>query len=341
MYERGLRDGRQTQIIATLGPASESREMIDELAGAGMDVARLNFSHASHDDITRYVERIRALDPSRPVAILGDLPGPKLRIGDLEAPLRLEVGQPLVFVRNQADPPRTLQAPEPLFAGGLNHASRIYLQDGFIELEVTRHTASRIETTVTADGVLYGREGMALPDSDVELPALTEDDRRDLRFAVGLGIETLALSFLLRRRHRGRSQTAVAVRSPRRAARGKDRARVALNDLAAIAEACDALMVARGDLGVAIGVEEVPIWQHRIIAAGRQRGIPVIVATEMLESMRTRRRPTRAEASDIAHAVWDGASGVMLSAETAIGDYPVESVATMDRIVRRAEKELN
>ena len=315
--------------------------MIEGLARAGMDVARVNFSHASHEDITRYVERIRALDASRQVGILGDLPGPKLRIGDLEAPLRLEVGQPLVFVRNGADPPQTVQGPEPLFAGGLRHARRIYLQDGVIELEVTRHTASRVETTVTAGGVLYGRAGMALPDSDLEVPALTEDDRRDLRFAVELGIESVALSFV-GSAHDIEDARNLLSQSGAPGVRlvAKIERRAALDDLAAIADACDALMVARGDLGVAVGVEEVPISQHRIIAAGRQRGIPVIVATEMLESMRTRRRPTRAEASDIAHAVWDGASGVMLSAETAIGDYPVESVATMDRIVRRAEEEL-
>lgn len=337
------RPGRSAQIIATLGPASRSREVIASLTAAGMDVARLNFSHASHEDVAEAVRHLRGVSSSsgRAVAIIGDLQGPKLRIGELARELRLDVGAALVLTSEPGfQGVDTLSVDDAALHGAVVPGARLFLKDGTIELEVTARSRSRLETIVRDGGALTSRAGLSVPRTDLGLPALTAQDRADLAFALTQGIEWLALSFV---RHADDLVEARAVLRdagvPEVRLIAKIERRAALEDLAAIAEASDALMVARGDLGVEIGVEEVPIWQHRIIAAGKRAGVPVIVATEMLESMRTGERPTRAEASDVAHAVWDGAAALMLSAETAVGRHPVAVVETMDRIIRRAEAE--
>lgn len=331
--------GRRTQIIATLGPASSTVETITELVAAGVDVVRLNFSHAGHDEVAEFVQRIRQVPASagRSPAVLADLQGPKLRIGDLPAPLQLREGAALVLTRTQ-EGPSGVTAPGELFSDAVTPGTRIFLKDGLLELRVESRSDSQIRTVVEAGGELTGRAGISIPQLDLRLPVPTDQDRHDLEFAVRQGIGWIALSFvsgpedIARARTLLRSLGASDVRLVAKIER-----RAALLAFEAIAEAADALMVARGDLGVEVGVEEVPIWQHRIIAAGASRGVPVIVATEMLETMRSRERPTRAEVSDVAHAVWDGADALMLSAETAIGDFPVQTVTMMDRIIRRAE----
>jgi pyruvate kinase len=306
-----------------------------------MDVARLNFSHAGQGEVAQLVERIRGIDvEGRRAAILVDLQGLKLRIGELATPLLLHEGDRLVLTASGAGGDGVVEADPEAFSASVVGGSRIYLKDGTIELEVVARSESGIETVVRDGGALTSRAGLNIPTLDLGVSSLTPRDREDLAFAASLEVEWAGLSFVGDARGvevaRGvlAEQGADGVRLVAKIER-----RVALQHLDAIAEAAEALMVARGDLGVEVGVETVPIWQRRIIAAGRRRGVPVIVATEMLESMRTHERPTRAEASDVANAVWDGASALMLSAETAIGDYPVESVATMDRIIRAAEAE--
>lgn len=337
------RHGRRTQIVATLGPASSALETISALVEAGMDVARLNFSHASQEEVASLVDRVRraqSRDGHR-AAVLVDLQGLKLRVGELAEPVRLEEGETVTFTRaEEQDSPVVLTAPPEVFDESVQPGTRIYLKDGTIEVEVTSRSDSRLETVVRDGGDLTSRAGLNIPALDLGVSRLTARDRDDLVFIGGLGVEWAGLSFVGDANHVAEARTVLAeaaATSTRLVA--KIERRVALDHLEAIADAADALMVARGDLGVEVGVEAVPIWQRRIVAAGRRRGVPVIVATEMLESMRTHERPTRAEASDVANAVWDGASALMLSAETAIGDYPVEAVATMNRIVRAAEAE--
>ena len=332
--------GRRTQIVVTLGPASSSPETMRELVAAGMDVARLNFSHAGHEEVAALVERLRDVGEGSLVSILVDLQGLKLRIGELAGPLRLLEGHSLALSRDAAHADGEVSADPDAFHPSVVPGSRLFLRDGTIELEVTARSESRIETVVRDGGELTSRAGLNIPALDLGVSALTPRDREDLALAASLGVDWVGLSFVGDARGVKEARDVLAdegAAGMRLVA--KIERRVALDHLDGIAEAADALMVARGDLGVEVGVEAVPIWQHRIIEAGRRAGVPVVVATEMLESMRTHERPTRAEASDVAHAVWDGASALMLSAETAIGDHPVDTVATMDRIIRAAEAE--
>ena len=337
------RPGRSAEIVATLGPASSSPETLDALIEAGMDVARLNFSHMSHEDVGTLVERLRRLVHARAtrVATLGDLQGTKLRVGELPQDLELAEGTALTLTAEAGHRgPNVVSVDEAALGDAVVAGTRVYLKDGTIELEVTSRSGSRLETIVRSAGTLTSRAGLNIPDVALRLPALTEQDRADLVFAVAQGISWLALSFVSGPDDISQARALLAeVGAPQIRLVAKIERAAALEQIDAIAEVSDVLMVARGDLGVEIGVEEVPIWQHRIIASGERQGVPVIVATEMLESMRTNERPTRAEASDVAHAVWDGAAALMLSAETAVGQYPVAAVATMDRIIRRAEAE--
>jgi pyruvate kinase len=333
-------DQRRTLIVATLGPASCSPEVIAALALAGMDIARINFSHASHQEAALLVQQVRELPPRPrgPVEVLGDLRGPRVRLGALDAPRELAEGEALTLTAEPGSRgPRVLPIDEAALADEVEDGTRIYLQDGAIELEVMTRSARQLQVVTRRGGTLGSHAGVHIPGVELGLPAVSERDRADIAFAAAQRMDWLALSFVSRAEDlsEARAALASAARSIRLVAKIESGA--ALERLDAIAEAADGLMVARGDLGVAIGVEEVPIAQHRIIAAAKRRGIPAIVATEMLESMRTRARPTRAEASDVAHAVWDGADALMLSAETAVGDFAVAAVETMARVIRRAE----
>ena len=334
--------GRRTQIIATLGPATNSPETIASLVAAGMDVARLNFSHATHEEIIGFVARLRDVaTPGAPrILILADLQGPKLRIGELPEPLQLRKGETVALTMLPDGGAGDVPAPEEAFSPAVAEGARMYLKDGSIELQVAARSRTRIEAVVQTGGELTSRAGLNIQGLAPGTPTLGPRDRADLAFAVAQGIDWLALSYvadpqvLTEARALLSDLGASTVRLV-----AKIELRAALGRLSEIAAAADLLMVARGDLGVEVGVEEVPIWQHRIIAAAARAGVPAIVATEMLESMRNQERPTRAEASDVAHSVWDGANALMLCAETAIGKFPVEAVATMDLIIRRAERE--
>lgn len=331
---------RNTKIVATLGPASSSPEMIRKLWQAGADAFRLNFSHGSHEDHRARLNTLRRLEQEggRPIAILADLQGPKLRLGTFrEGRVTLSAGQAF---RLDLDPAPGDQGraplPHPEIFAALAPGKDLLLDDGKVRLRVERCGKDFAETTVVTGGELSDRKGVNVPAAVLPISPLTDKDRRDLAFALDIGVDWIALSFV---------QRPEDVAEAKRLAAG--RARIlsklekpsAIEHLAEIVELSDAVMVARGDLGVELPPEDVPSIQKRIIRACRHAGKPVVVATQMLESMISAPTPTRAEASDVATAVYDGADAVMLSAESAAGQYPVEAVAMMDRIICRVEQD--
>ena len=328
---------RRAKIVCTLGPASASKEMIGRLVGAGMDVARLNFSHGTHEDHRRTFGLVRevARERAQSIAILQDLQGPKIRVGHMQCgAVELVAGRELELTIEKVEGTAELlpHTYEPL-AQDVDPGDRILLDDGRLELEVLGAKAGRVSCRVVAGGTLTDRKGMNLPGVKLSTPALTEKDRRDLAFGVELGVDYVALSF---------------VRRPEDVQEAKDLARgipviakiekpEAVERFDEILAVTNGVMVARGDLGVEMGPERVPLIQKQLIEQTNLAGKVVITATEMLDSMRRNPRPTRAEASDVANAILDGTDAVMLSGETAAGDYPEQSVATMDRIVREIE----
>ena len=329
---------RAARIVATLGPASSSAVRIAALFKAGVDVFRFNFSHGSHDDHRLRLEALRALEKEtgRPIAALADLQGPKLRIGTIAGgKATLEVGQDFRLDLDPA-PGDGRRAPllHPEIFAALSAGCDLLIDDGRVRLRVKSHGADFAETEVIAPGAISDRKGVNVPGVVLGLSPLTEKDRRDLAFALDIGVDWIALSFVqrpediaeLRRLVGGRAAVMAKLEKPS-----------AIDRLEEIVELCDAVMVARGDLGVEIPPEDVPGLQKRIIRTCRMAGKPVVVATQMLESMVHAPAPTRAEASDVATAVYDGADAVMLSAETASGEYPVEAVSIMDRIIARVE----
>jgi pyruvate kinase len=332
---------RKAKIVATLGPASTDAATIESLYRAGADVFRLNFSHGSHDDHKARLDTLRALEQSlgRPVGVLIDLQGPKLRIGTFAGgPVVLEAGAPFRLDLNAGQPgDRTRVAlPHPEIFAALEPGTRLLLDDGRIELKVEKYNAESADTLVVNGGVLSDRKGVNVPGVVLPLSALTEKDRKDLAFGLSLGIDWIALSFVQRAEDireikeivQGRARIVAKLEKP-----------AAIGDLEAIVEEADAVMVARGDLGVEMPAEQVPAIQKRIVRVCRRLGKPVIVATQMLESMVTTPVPTRAEASDVATAIYDGVDAVMLSAESASGKYPVEAVRMMNNIIVQTESD--
>lgn len=337
-------DGRRTRIIATVGPASDARAPLEAMVQAGMDIARVNFSHATHANATEVAGRLRAIEEAsgRPVAILGDLQGLKLRVGELDTNLMLSDGDAVTLsARPGHRGPDVLSADLDTLIAAIRPGQHVFLRDGTIDLEVTAVDADMVTTVVRVGGELMSRAGLLVPGADIDALALTPHDEVDLDLVVALGMQWVALSFVGHERDIEATRAALDARGGATVRiMAKIERRSALDHLDAITTAADAVMVARGDLGVEVGVEALPIWQRRILAVGRARNTPVVVATEMLESMRTHARPTRAEASDVAHSVWDGAAALLLSAETAIGDHPAHVVSMMDRIIRSAEAEV-
>ena len=335
-----IRRRRRTKIIATLGPASSTPEMLARLFQAGADVFRLNFSHGTHDDHFARIAMIRDMEArfDRPIGILADVQGPKLRVGQFAGGrIQLQTGQ--VFRLDLNPTPgdvRRVQLPHPEIIAAAAIGATLLLDDGKLRLRVTHKRADHLETEVTVGGPLSDRKGVNVPDVVLAIPALTEKDRIDLAFALEHGVDFIGLSFVQRAEDvaeareiaAGRAWIMTKVEKPQ-----------ALDNLEAIIALSDAVMVARGDLGVELPPEEVPLAQKRIVRLSRQMGKPVVVATQMLESMITAPAPTRAEASDVATAVFDGADAVMLSAETAAGQYPFEAVNIMDRIIARVEED--
>ncbi|NYZ17776.1 pyruvate kinase [Azospirillum sp. RWY-5-1] len=331
---------RSTKIVATLGPSSSTYSRIFALAEAGVNVFRLNASHGTqHDHAERY-RQIRAVEDTlgRPLGVLLDLQGPKLRVGTMaNGPVTLQRGDRFRFDRDPTpgDGSR-VSLPHPEIFAAVEPGQNLFVNDGHIRLRVLARDADRIDTEVTVGGTLSDRKGVNVPDTALALGALSDKDRADLRFGLALGVDWIGLSFVQRPDD---IREAKALIGDRAHIITKIEKPAALTHLREIVMLSDAVMVARGDLGVELPPEDVPGLQKRIIRLCRNLGRPVIVATQMLESMIGEPTPTRAEASDVATAVYDGADAVMLSAESASGRYPVEAVEMMDRIVTRVERD--
>ena len=339
--------GRKVRIIATIGPASSRPDVLESMLRAGMSVARLNFSHGTHEQHAANVRLLRdtALQLNVPVGILMDLRGPKIRIGNFAAPLDLPRGE-TVCLYDQATAPPAVPGPQvpvdfPELFSSVQQGDTLLLDDGRLVLLVTSLEAHSLMAKVEVGGRLSPHKGINLPGIRLRIPGFTEKDRDDLKFGLSQGVDAVAVSFV--RSVQDVKQVRAAMEQE--VARGaklpmliaKLERPEALGDLDAILDAVDGVMVARGDLGVELPPEQVPALQKRIIQAANARAKLVITATQMLESMISNPLPTRAEASDVANAVFDGTDAVMLSAETAVGEYPVDSVRIMDRIVREAE----
>ena len=337
---------RRAKIVATIGPASESAQVLESLINAGMNVARLNFSHGTHEEHETKVATIRAVSKKMgmPVGILQDLQGPKIRVGRLAVPLQLSMGEEVCLYATQDDPPKSDHQLIPVdfreLFDSVHTGDRLLLDDGRLALEVTSVEGRVVHAKVLVGGALSSHKGINLPGVKLRIAGFTEKDKADLAFGISQGVDAVAISFV---------RSAEDVKTVRAAleelSKGK---RVplliaklekpeAMNELEAILDVVDGVMVARGDLGVELPPERVPSLQKRIIHAANARAKLVITATQMLESMILNPLPTRAEASDVANAIFDGTDAVMLSAETAAGEYPTESVAMMSRIVAEAE----
>jgi pyruvate kinase len=330
---------RKAKIVATLGPATPDYAGIEALFKAGVDVFRLNFSHGTHDDHKARMEILRKLerDSGRPVGVLLDLQGPKLRVGTFgNGPVQLVAGQSfeLDLQRDIPGDSKRVSLPHPEIFAALKVGSELLLDDGRLRLRVERCDAKSATTSVINGGPLSDRKGVNVPDVILPLSAMTEKDRADLEFGLTLNVDWVALSFVQRPED---IQEVKAIIAGRAGVVAKLEKPAAIGNLEAIVDVADAIMVARGDLGVEMPAEQVPAIQKRIVRQCRLKGRPVIVATQMLESMVAAPVPTRAEASDVATAIYDGADAVMLSAESASGKYPVEAVRMMDSIICQTE----
>jgi len=341
----GMGQTRRAKIVATLGPASNTADVFRELLRAGLDVARLNFSHGTHETKSELIRMVRAVsvEEGKPICILADLQGPKIRTGRLKdhAPVQLEAGHKLTITPRDVEGTASVVGTTfKSLAENLERRSRILLSDGLIELRVVRIAGSDVVCEIVNGGTLAENQGINLPGIAVNVPSLTEKDEEDLEFAVKAGVDAFAVSFV---------RTAEDVRHVRRRldALNSDAWIIAklekpqaIEHLDSILEAANGIMVARGDLGVEVPPEKVPAIQKHIIRRAAEYRKPVITATQMLESMIENPRPTRAEASDVANAIYDGTDAVMLSAETAAGKYPVETVAMMAKIVAETEQQI-
>jgi pyruvate kinase len=334
---------RRTKIVCTLGPATSDPAVIEQLAWSGMDAARLNFSHGDHDDHLARLHCVRSIQEmiGRPLAVIADLQGPKIRIGRIPEPRAVIPGDTLVLAGTGAGAPGDLEVTFAGLADVVRPGVPVLVDDGRVQLRVVTAHAGRVESRAEVGGTITSGKGVNLPGTRLPIPSLTEKDEDDLAFALAHDVDYVALSFVrsaddvleLRERMSATGTTARIIAKIEKAE--------AVEDLDAIVEASDGVMVARGDLGVEIGVADVPLVQKRIIRTARDAGRTVITATQMLESMIRSPEPTRAEASDVANAILDGTSAVMLSGETAMGAYPVQAVATMHRIARAVEPALN
>lgn len=327
------------KIVATLGPASADRATIEALVRAGADVFRLNFSHGTHADHKARLDLIRSIesDIGRPIGVLLDLQGPKLRVGTFATgPVKLAEGGLFRLDLDRDKPGDATRAslPHPEIFAALKPGAELLLDDGRLRLRVEKSGQDFAETTVVNGGMLSDRKGVNVPGVVLPMSAMTAKDRADLDFGLTLGIDWVALSFVQRAADVVEARAIVQGRAGIVVKLEKPAAIECLDDILAVT---DAVMVARGDLGVEMPAEQVPAIQKRIVRECRKRGLPVIVATQMLESMVSAPVPTRAEASDVATAIYDGADAVMLSAESASGQFPVEAVAMMDRIIAQTE----
>jgi pyruvate kinase len=327
----------RTKIVCTIGPASSSPEVLRALIEAGMNVARINFSHGTHAGHEKVMAGVRAAakELGRPIAILGDLQGPRIRIGDLKAPIEVAAESVLDFVPEEFATGNDVPVTYDHIASDVKPGGRILVNDGLLEFIVSSVSENRVTVRTVHGGMISSHKGMNMPGTDVSAPSLTAKDREDITFAVNQGVEYLALSFVRRPEDIAELRALLPKGVLIVAKIEKDSA---VDRIEEILKATDAVMVARGDLGVELPFERVPLEQKRIIGLANRFGRPVITATQMLESMIENPRPTRAEANDVANAVLDGTDAVMLSAETASGAYPTLAVQAMHRIAAAAEQ---
>ena len=333
---------RRTKIVATIGPASSSPETIAALLEAGMDGARLNMSHGTGAEAAERARMLRAAEEAagRPIALIADLQGPKLRVGDLPQPLRLERGSDVVIAGEDAVVDGDLPVSPAVLGSVLQPGNDVLIDDGHVRLRVEAVERGRARCEVVVGGVVTSNKGVNLPGVPLPIPSLTRKDLEDLELALDMGVDYVALSFVRSASDVRALRTLIEARGSHAWVIAKIEKAEAVAALDEILAESHAVMVARGDLGVEIGSADVPLLQKRIIARALERGKPVITATQMLETMIHAPEPTRAEASDVANAVLDGTSAIMLSGETAVGEYPVEAVRMMDHIALAVEPSL-
>lgn len=333
-----MRRNRKVKILATLGPASASAEMIEKLFVAGVDVFRINMSHTSHALLKELHGSIRNVESklNRPIGILADLQGPKIRIGTFkDKEVQIKAGDTFTFDTDETPGDnRRVYLPHPEIFASVKVGDFLLLNDGRLRVEITSVSPRRIDSAIIFGGTLSNRKGVNLPNTLLPIPALTEKDRADLEAAASIGVDWIALSFVQRPEDVAEARALIAGRAGVMAKIEKPSALLCLEDILKVS---DGIMVARGDLGVELPLETVPARQKQLTRAARRAGKPVVVATQMLESMIVEPVPTRAEVSDVATAVYEGADAIMLSAESASGAWPEKAVATMDKIAQSAE----
>ncbi len=336
----------RTKIVATIGPASHSPNVLRQMMLAGMNVARLNFSHGSYDDHGQMVKLLRQISEELdlPLTILQDLQGPKIRVGELpKEGITLREGSSLILVpseewQNQAN---TVGIDYPYVAEEAQPGTQVLLDDGLLELTVQSVQGNTVTCKVVEGGILKSHKGVNFPSLKLRLPSMTEKDKKDLEFGISQGVDIISLSFVRQAEDIQALKALLSARNVEIPVLAKIEKPQAIEHLEAIVDECDAIMVARGDLGVEMRPEKVPLLQKRIIRMCNQKGIPVITATQMLDSMIRNPRPTRAEASDVANAIIDGTDAVMLSGESAVGDFPVQAVTMLASIARDIEPEIS
>jgi len=334
---------RRTKIVATIGPACSTAEALAQLVRAGADAARLNLSHGTHDQHREWARLVRETEREvgRPIALIADLQGPKLRVGDLEEPFSLRRGEPIVVGPADDCTNGELPVSPSVISEVLQPGHDVLIDDGLVRLHVDTVVAGRAQCTVVEGGVVTSHKGVNLPGVPIPIPSITRKDSVDLQFALELGVDFVALSFVRAAADVRDLRSLIEQAGSHAHVIAKIEKSEAIDCLDDVLTETDAVMVARGDLGVEIGAASVPLLQKLIIHKALERGKPVITATQMLESMISSPEPTRAEASDVANAILDGTSAVMLSGETAVGDYPVEAVGYMDRIARAVEPSMD
>ncbi|HBB31236.1 MAG TPA: pyruvate kinase [Cyanobacteria bacterium UBA8803] len=335
----------RTKIVATIGPASSSPDTLRQMMLAGMNVARLNFSHGSYEDHARMVKLLRSISEEldNPLTILQDLQGPKIRVGQLpDGEMDLVAGESitLVPITEFTHQPNTVSIDYPYVAEEAQPGTQVLLDDGLLELKVEKIVGNAVRCQVVEGGVLKSRKGVNFPTLNLRLPSLTEKDKQDLDFGIEQGVDIISLSFVRQPEDIRSLKEIIAAKGADISVLAKIEKPQAVAHLEEIVNECDAIMVARGDLGVEMSPEKVPLIQKRIIRLCNQKGIPVITATQMLDSMIRNPRPTRAEASDVANAIIDGTDAVMLSGESAVGEFPVEAVKILARIATDVEPEI-
>lgn len=333
---------RKTKIVCTIGPATNSKEKITQIIQAGMNVARLNFSHGTYEDHENVINIIRRISKklNKPVAILQDLQGPKLRVGKIKnGSVFLKTGSKItIVIKNIFGDEQNISTTYKELAKDVNVDDAILLDDGLICLKVDQTKDDSVICTIEEGGILTDFKGINLPGVNISQPSFTKKDRKDLLFGIRQGVDLIALSFVRNSDDILHAKNIITENKKDILVIAKIEKPEAIINLKNIIEAADGAMIARGDLGVELPLEKIPVLQKKIIRLCQEKGKPVITATQMLESMRKYSRPTRAEVSDVANAIFDGTDAVMLSAETATGYFPIETVKTMDKIIREAEK---